>query len=119
MKYLKYLIVTLAVMLALPLVLIWLVSTSDNFLFSVGLLLIVNPVYALALGIYTGLEDDMQEMWSMPIVSAVCFLLASYIWTGFNFDWAFLGYAGFYLILSYISMCITEYFTRTRNTQHH
>lgn len=65
------------------------------------LFLIVNPLYSIFLGFVSG--KNVIEMWSVPLISSVAFLLGAWCFFDIREMW-FLAYAGFYLLLGYLAM---------------
>ena len=74
------------------------------------LFLIVNPAYALGVGCYAG--TNVKERWSLPIITAVMFLVG--VWIMFTItETAFLVYAVCYLAIGYAAMALTMIVVRT------
>ena len=71
----------------------------------------VNPVYSVGLGVWSGM--DIKEMWSMPMFSAMIYLLS--MWMLFDVgELAFVWYAIGYLLLGLLAMGITALIIKHR-----
>ena len=78
---------------------------GDNALAACLLLfLIVNPVYALGVGCYAG--ANAKERWSLPMITAVMFLVGVCIMFTMT-ELAFFIYAVCYLAIGYAAMGLT------------
>jgi len=64
----------------------------------------VNPLYNVMAGIFAGRK--MKEMWGMPIISSVLFLLGTWIFFDMG-ERAFVLYAAVYLMLGIIAMFVS------------
>ena len=71
---------------------------SDNLFFA------VNPLYSIVIGIFAG--RNFKEMWSLPVISSVLFLLGTWIFFDMG-ERAFLLYAGIYLIIGIVVMLVS------------
>lgn len=112
-KYVIMLIISAAVMFGLP----WLALTFGTVNMGLGLSLllffVVNTIYSITLGIYSG--RNLREMWSLPVVSAVMYLLSA--WALFEMgEIVFVIYAGIYLGLGVAAMLITALIRSKRET---
>lgn len=103
-RYIGWVVLSAVIMIFLP----WLATAfvrSDAGM-AVGLLLFfaVNPMYSVVLGAFAGKET--KRMWSLPVISAVLFLLGAWIFFAV-WETAFLLYAAIYLILGIMAMPVT------------
>ena len=64
----------------------------------------VNPIYSVIMGVFAG--KNIKRLWGMPVISAVLFLLGSWIFFSMG-ERAFILYAGVYLILGMAAMTIS------------
>lgn len=64
----------------------------------------VNPIYSVAAGIFAG--RDSSRLWHLPVISAVLFLLGTWIFFDMG-ETAFLLYAAVYLCLGICAMLIS------------
>lgn len=64
----------------------------------------VNPLFSAAAGTFAG--KDVKHLWSLPIISALLFLIGA--WTFFDAgETAFILYAASYLALGLLAMLIS------------
>ena len=106
--------VSTVVMLALP----WLVVTfvKDDAGMAVCFLLFfaVNPLYSVIIGIFTG--KNIQYLWSLPVVSAVLFLIGTWIFFDMG-ETAFILYTAVYLALGIVAMLISMFIRKKKKKQ--
>lgn len=99
-----WLAASVVVMLALP----WLAATfvKGDAGMAVCFLLFfaVNPLYSVLIGAFAG--KDVKHLWSFPIVSAVLFLIGTWIFFDMG-ETAFILYAVVYLVLGIAAMLIS------------
>lgn len=104
--YILCLIVSAIIMLMLP----WLAVTfvkgdagmSACFILFFG----VNPIYSIIIGAFAG--KDLRYLWSLPVISAVLFLIGTWIFFDMG-ETAFIIYAVVYLILGVPAMLISTF----------
>ncbi len=102
----SWLAVSAIIMLALPWLAVTFVKGDAGMAACFVLFFAVNPIYSVAIGIFAG--KDMKHLWSLPIISAVLFLVG----TGVFFDMgetAFILYAAVYLALEIAAMLISMF----------
>ena len=64
----------------------------------------VNPLYSVIIGAFAG--KDVKHLWSLPVISAVLFLIGT--WLFFNMgETAFILYAAVYLVIGIMAMLIS------------
>ncbi len=96
--------IILVVLFFVPFIAVKLTHTHDVMALCLMLFFVVNPIFSMIAGIYSGLE--IKRMWYIPLVIAVVFLLSA--WIVFEMgETDFMIYAGAYCIISTISMLIT------------
>ena len=101
-----WLVLSAAVMLLLPWAAVTIVKGDGGMAAAFLLFYAVDPIYSIAAGIFAG--RNVKQMWSVPIVSAVLFLLGA--WALFDMgESAFLLYAGAYLALGIAAMLVCAY----------
>lgn len=112
-RYIKWLTITLTVMLILPFAVARLASECSGMALCMMLFFIVNPLYSAIIGYQSG--KDVHKMWTLPLVSSISFLTGTWLFFDIREPW-FLVYAGIYLIVGYSAMIISRHFiTKTNN----
>ncbi|MCI8667448.1 MAG: hypothetical protein HFG82_12430 [Dorea sp.] len=95
-----WLLVSAIVMLGLP----WLannfVSADAGMAVCFLLFFVVNPIYAVIVGIFAG--KDMKCLWMQPIVTVILFLLGVVVFLGGDVR-SFVTYAIVYLVLGILA----------------
>lgn len=105
-KYICWLIGSAVVMLLLPWAAVTFVRNDAGMAIALLLFFIVNPIYAITLGVFSG--KHRKEMWIQPVIAAALFLLGT--WTFFDpGESAFAIYAGVYLVFGIVSMLISSW----------
>lgn len=66
----------------------------------------VNPIYSIIIGAFAG--KDFRYLWSLPVISAVLFLIGTWIFFDKG-ETAFIIYAVVYLILGVLAMLISTF----------
>ena len=66
----------------------------------------VNPLYSVIIGAYAG--KDVKHLWSLPVISAVLFLIGTWIFFDMG-ETAFILYAAVYLIIGIMAMLISMF----------
>ena len=64
----------------------------------------VNPLYSVIIGAFAG--KDIRHLWSLPAISAVLFLIGTWIFFDMG-ETAFILYAAVYLALGIAAMLIS------------
>lgn len=95
-----------AVMLLLPWAAVTFVQSEAGMAVTLLLFFAINPAYSIVLGIFAG--KYMKEMWGLPVIAAVLFLLGT--WTFFDAgEYAFFIYAAVYLVIGMASMLFSSW----------
>ncbi len=102
--FIALMIISAAVMLALPWAAVTFVKGDAGMAVCFILFFAVNPIYSIIIGACSG--KDIRHMWSLPVISAVLFLIGTWIFFDMG-ETAFIMYAGIYLALGIISMLIS------------
>ena len=68
------------------------------------LFIAINPIYSVVIGIFVG--KDVKHLWSLPVISAVLFLIGTWIFFDMG-EMAFVLYAVVYLVLGIVTMLIS------------
>lgn len=103
-NFILWVIISLVIMLVLPWLAVSFVKGDAGMAVCFILFFAVNPIYSVFLGVFAG--KNRKRLWGMPVISAVLFLLGS--WIFFNIgERAFILYAGVYLILGIAAMTIS------------
>lgn len=64
----------------------------------------MNPIYFVVIGAFAG--KDIKHLWSLPVISAVLFLIGTWVFFDMG-EMAFILYAGVYLVLGMAAMLIS------------
>lgn len=104
-----WLAITLVMMFLLPFAVARFAPECSGMALCMILFIIINPLYSAILGFRCG--KDVAKMWNLPLVSAIAFLAGTWIFFDIHELW-FIAYAAAYLIIGYIAMFISKYFTR-------
>ena len=99
-----WLAVSAAIMLALPWLAVTLVKGDAGMAACFVLFFAVNPIYSVILGVFAG--KDVKHLWSLPVISAVLFLIGTWIFFDMG-EMAFVLYAVVYLVLGIVTMLIS------------
>ncbi len=99
-----WLAVSAAIMLALPWLAVTLVKGDAVMAACFVLFFAVNPIYSVILGVFAG--KDVKHLWSLPVISAVLFLIGTWIFFDIG-EMAFVLYAVVYLVLGIVTMLIS------------
>lgn len=68
------------------------------------LFIAINPIYSVVIGIFVG--KDVKHLWSLPVISAMLFLIGTWIFFDMG-EMAFVLYAVVYLVLGIVTMLIS------------
>ena len=68
------------------------------------LFIAINPIYSVVIGIFVG--KDVKHLWSLPVISAMLFLIGTWIFFDMG-EMAFILYAVVYLVLGIVTMLIS------------
>ena len=99
-----WLAVSAVVMLALPWIAVTFVKGDAGMAACFVLFFAVNPIYSVAIGVFAG--KDVKHLWSLPVISAVLFLIGTWIFFDMG-EMAFVLYAAVYLALGIVTMLIS------------
>ena len=99
-----WLAVSAAVMLALPWLAVTFVKGDAGMAVCFLLFFAVNPLYSMIIGAFAG--KDIRHLWSLPPVSAVLFLIGTWIFFDMG-ETGFILYAAVYLALGIAAMLIS------------
>lgn len=103
-RNIKWTVLSLVILFALPLLVAKFAGTSGMALCFI-MFFAVNPVFFIAEGIASG--KSIKRRWFMPLLSAVIYLLS--MWIVFDMgETAFALYSGIYLAIGVIVMLITS-----------
>lgn len=105
-KPVLWICVTMAIMFVLPMAVAMLASECSGMALCMLLFYILNPAYAVILGVVSGMGD--RAMWYQPVIAAVAFLLGTWIVFDITEPW-FLIYSLVYLIVGWVAMGITRW----------
>ena len=99
-----WLAVSAVVMLALPWIAVTFVKGDAGMAACFVLFFALNPLYSVILGVFAG--KDVKHLWSLPVISAVLFLIGTWIFFDMG-ETAFVLYAVVYLALGIVTMLIS------------
>ncbi len=96
--------VSAAVMLMVPWLAVTFVKGDAGMAVCFLLFFAVNPLYSVLIGAFAG--KDIRHLWSLPVISAVLFLIGTWIFFDMG-ETAFILYAAVYLALGIAVMLIS------------
>lgn len=99
-----WLAASVAVMLAFPWLAVTFVKGDAGMAVCFLMFFAVNPLYSVLIGAFAG--KDVKHLWSFPIVSAVLFLIGTWIFFDMG-ETEFILYAVVYLVLGIVAMLIS------------
>ena len=94
------------VMLAFPWLAVTFVKGDAGMAVCFLLFFAVNPLYSVLIGAFAG--KDVKHLWSLPVISAVVFLIGTWIFFDMG-ETAFILYAAVYLIIGIMAMLISMF----------
>ena len=97
---------SMAVMLALPWIAVTFVKGDAGMAVCFLLFFAVNPLYSMIIGAFAG--KDVKHLWSLPVISAVLFLIGTWIFFDMG-ETAFILYAAVYLVIGIMAMLISMF----------
>ena len=95
-NFILWLAASAVVILALPWLAVTLVKGDAGMAVCFLLFFAINPIYFVVTGIFAG--KDMKHLWSLPVISAVLFLIGTWVFFEMG-ETAFILYAVVYLVL--------------------
>ena len=104
--YILWLIVSAIIMLMLPWLAVTFVKGDAGMAACFILFFGVNPIYSIITGAFAG--KDLRYLWSLPVISAVLFLIGTWIFFDMG-ETAFIPYAAVYLVLGTAAMLISMF----------
>ena len=111
MKYnfFTWLSISFIIMILLPWLTVTFVKGDAGMAVCFLLFYVLYPIYSIVVGVSAG--RNIKEMWSMPIISAILFLLGTWIFFDMG-EIAFFIYAGLYLIIGIFFMIASIIFSK-------
>ena len=94
------------VMLAFPWLAVTFVKGDAGMAVCFLLFFAVNPLYSVLIGAFAG--KDVKHLWSLPVISAVLFLIGTWIFFDMG-ETSFILYAAVYLIIGIMAMLISMF----------
>ncbi len=94
------------VMLAFPWLAVTFVKGDAGMAVCFLLFFAVNPLYSVIIGAFAG--KDVKHLWSLPVISAVLFLIGTWIFFDMG-ETAFILYAAVYLVIGLMAMLISMF----------
>ena len=94
------------VMLAFPWLAVTFVKGDVGMAVCFLLFFAVNPLYSVIIGAFAG--KDVKHLWSLPVISAVLFLIGTWIFFDMG-EIAFILYAAVYLVIGIMAMLISMF----------
>ncbi|NBH86129.1 hypothetical protein D7X88_18180 [bacterium C-53] len=92
------------VMLAFPWLAVTFVKGDAGMAVCFLLFFAVNPLYTVIIGAFAG--KDVKHLWNLPVISAVLFLIGTWIFFDMG-ETAFILYAAVYLVIGIMAMLIS------------
>ena len=105
-NFILWLTASAVVILALPWLAVTLVKGDAGMAVCFLLFFAINPIYFVVAGIFAG--KDMKHLWSLPVISAVLFLIGTWVFFEMG-ETAFILYAVVYLVLGIAAMLISMF----------
>lgn len=99
-------VVSTVVMLMFPWLAVTFVKGDVGMAVCLFLFFSVNPLYSVIIGVFTG--KNIRHLWSLPIISAMLFLIGTWIFFDMG-ETAFILYAVVYLVLAIVAMLISMF----------
>ena len=100
-----WLAASMAVMLAFPWLAVTFVKGDVGMAVCFLLFFAVNPLYSVMIGAFAG--KDVKHLWSLPVISAVLFLIGTWLFFDMG-ETAFILYAVVYLVIGITAMLISR-----------
>ncbi|MEY8337649.1 hypothetical protein AALB16_06400 [Lachnospiraceae bacterium 62-35] len=107
-NFILWLTISAVIMLVLPWLAVAFVNSDGGMAVCLILFFAVDPIYFIIIGIFAG--KDVKRLWSLPIISAILFLLGTWIFFDMG-ESAFITYAGIYFVLGMLAMLISMFIT--------
>lgn len=101
-----WLAVSAVIMLVLPWLAVTLVKSDAGMAACFILFFAVNPIYSVVIGFFAG--KDKKHLWSLPVISAVLFLIGTWVFFDMG-ETAFILYAVVYLALGIVTLLISMF----------
>lgn len=108
-KLIGWLTISVAVMLALPWLAVTFTKSDAGMAVTLLLFFAVDPIYVIVTGFSAG--RNIKEMWSLPVMAAILFLLGAWIFFDMG-EIAFILYAGVYLAIGIIAMLVSAFISQ-------
>ena len=99
-----WLVASAVVMLVFPWLAVTFVKGDAGMAVCFLLFFAVNPLYSVINGAFAG--KDVKHLWSLPVISAVLFLIGTWIFFDMG-ETAFILYAAVYLVIGIMAMLIS------------
>ena len=103
-NFILWLAASAVVILALPWLAVTFVKGDAGMAVCFLLFFAINPIYFVVTRIFAG--KDMKHLWSLPVISAVLFLIGTWVFFDMG-ETAFILYAAVYLALGIAVMLIS------------
>lgn len=94
------------VMLVFPWLAVTFVNGDAGMVVCFLLFFAVNPIYSVIIGAFAG--KDIRHLWSLPFISAVLFLIGTWIFFDMG-ETAFILYTVVYLVIGIAAMLISMF----------
>ncbi len=108
-KFLTWLAVAAAVMLLLPALSVAFVPGDAGMFVCFFLFFFIDPMCALVVGVQAG--KDIQMRWSLPLLTAVLFVVGAWLFFAWG-ETSFFLYAAVYLGLGLVAMLVSMLLTK-------
>lgn len=104
--FILWVVTSTVVMLELPWLAVTFIKGDAGMAVCLLLCLAVNPLYSVIIGAFAG--KDVKHLWSLPVISAVLFLIGTWIFFDMG-ETAFILYAAVYLVIGIMAMLISMF----------
>ena len=105
-KIIPWILATAVIMLVFPWLAVTFIKGDGGMAVCFILFFAVNPIYAICSGAYAG--KDIKIFWSLPIITALFFLLGTWLFFSIG-EKAFILYAFGYLLLGIVAELISMF----------
>lgn len=103
-QYMIWIIISTMIMLLLPKLAVTFIKGDNGMAVCFILFFIINPIYSYLIGSVAG--QHIKTLWSLPVLSALLFLIGTWLFFSMN-ELAFILYAIVYLLISIVAMFLS------------
>ena len=110
----KWLFIAICILIILPIIVANVVPSDAGMMASIVLFMVINPIFALITGIFSG--KRRRERSGLPLFFVFFYVMGTWI----SFEWGstqFFGYALAYFAISFVAMLISSYITDKKSKE--